>query len=163
MPWQWVTYGFLHGGMAHLFLNMFAFWMFGTAIERVWGSRLFLIYYMVCIVGAALVQTIVSWNEAYPTVGASGGTFGLLLAFGWMFPRAPIYFMLIPFPIQARYFVCIYGAFEIYMGFSELDTGIAHFAHLGGMLFGYLLILYWIGRLPIKPNRILRFSASGEH
>lgn len=157
MPWQWVTYGFLHGSIAHLCFNMLAFWMFGTAIERVWGSRPFLLYYMVCIVGAALVQTIVSWNGIHPTIGASGGTFGLLLAFGWMFPRAPIYVLLIPIPIQARYFVIIYGAVELYLGFSSFNTGIAHFAHLGGMLFGVLLILYWLGRLPIKPRRLLRF------
>ena len=158
MPWQWVTYGFLHGNLGHLFFNMLALWMFGSAIERVWGSRPFLIYYFVCIVGAAFVQTIVSWNSTFPTVGASGGVFGLLLAFGWMFPKAPIYFMFIPFPIQARYFVLIYGVVELYLGFSRFQTGIAHFAHLGGMLFGYVLILYWLGRLPVKPSRFLRFG-----
>jgi len=156
-PWQWITYGFLHGNFGHLFFNMFALWMFGSAIERVWGSRAFFIYYLVCVIGAAWVQTLVNWNGTVPTVGASGGVFGLLLAFGWMFPRAPIYFIFFPFPIQARYFVLMYGAVELALGFSRFNTGVAHFAHLGGMLFGYLLILYWLGRLPLKPKRFLRF------
>lgn len=153
LPWQLVTYGFLHAGLGHLFFNMFALWMFGTQIENTWGSRRFAIFYFACVIGAGLVQLVVATLEpgAYPTVGASGGVFGLLLAFGMMFPEQPIYIYFL-FPIKAKWFVIIFGVLELYGGVVGQST-VAHFAHLGGMLFGFLLIQYWRGRLPVKPER----------
>ena len=150
--WQLITYGFMHGGITHLLFNMFALWMFGSVIEKVWGSKRFLFYYLVCVAGAAVAQLIVSFGElAPPTVGASGGVFGLLLAFGMMFPRQPIYFIFLPVPIPAKWFVLGYGAIELFMGVTGTMAGVAHFAHLGGMVFGFLLIQYWLGKLPWKP------------
>ncbi len=148
--WQLVTYGWLHGGLAHLLLNMFGVFMFGSVIERVWGTKRFFVYYVACIVGAGLVQQVVV-SEGL-TVGASGGLFGLLLAFGLMFPRQPLYFLFIPFPIQARWAVLIYGGVELVLGLSNTWQGIAHFAHLGGMGTGLLLLLFWTNRLPLKPR-----------
>lgn len=154
--WQYLTYGFLHGGPTHLLFNMFGLWMFGTVIERAWGSKRFLAYYLVCVVGAALMQHLV-WDyfqtpqRPIPTVGASGGLFGLLLAFGLMFPNQRLLILFLPFPVKAKWFVLGYGAVELFLGVTGRQTGVAHFAHLGGMIFGYLLILYWTGRLPWKP------------
>ena len=146
--WQLVTYSFLHGGLLHLFTNMFALWMFGTQIERLWGARMFAVYYFVCVIGAGAVQLLVASMTVaetgpYPTIGASGGVFGLLLAFGMMFPNQRIMLLFPPIPIRAKWFVILYGAFELYAGITGTMTGIAHFAHLGGMLFGFLLIQYW--------------------
>lgn len=158
--WQLLSYGFLHGGLLHLFLNLFAMWMLGVQLEHAWGSRLFAIYYLVCVLGAGLIQLVVAsygvtGNEIYPTIGASGGVFGILLAFGMMFPNQRLVFLLIPVPIRAKYFVIAYGAFELLAGITGTTAGVAHFAHLGGMFFGLLLIQYWRGRLPIKPrNRV---------
>ena len=142
---QLVTYAFLHGGVMHLLLNMYALWMFGSRIENLWGSKVFTIYYFVCVVGAGLVQLFVSsqGENYYPTIGASGGVFGLLLAFGMFFPRERLILIFPPIPIEARWFVILYGAIELWFGVTGLAAGIAHFAHLGGMLFGFLLILYW--------------------
>lgn len=157
-PWQLVTYGFLHGNFAHIFFNMLALWMFGRDIELRWGSRRFAIYYFTCVVGAGLIQLIVATlslnagGRPYPTIGASGGTFGILLAFGMLFPYRQVMLLFPPIPMEARYFVIIFGGIELFLGVSGLSTGIAHFAHLGGMLFGFLLILYWRGKLPIKPK-----------
>ncbi|NND73080.1 MAG: rhomboid family intramembrane serine protease [Rhodothermales bacterium] len=157
--WQVVTYGFLHGGIGHLFFNMFALWMFGVQIEQDWGSRRFAIFYFVCVIGAAAAQLAVTYGApiSVPTIGASGGVFGILLAFGMMYPDRPIYFILIPIPIKAKYFVTFYGLVELYSGVARTGTGVAHFAHLGGMLFGFLLILYWRGKLPIKPKVYFRW------
>jgi membrane associated rhomboid family serine protease len=146
--WQIVSYAFLHAGPLHLFANMFAIWMFGTQIEHLWGSRLFAIYYFVCVVGAGLVQLVVATMAAsetgpYPTIGASGGVFGVLLAFGMMFPNQRIMLLIPPIPMRAKWFVILYGAFELYAGITGTMSGVAHFAHLGGMLFGFLLIQYW--------------------
>lgn len=146
--WQLVSYSFLHGGLLHLFVNMFAMWMFGTQIEYLWGSRLFAIYYVVCVVGAGLVQLLVASlavaeTGPYPTIGASGGVFGVLLAFGMMFPNQRIMLLIPPIPMRAKWFVVLYGAFELYAGITGTMSGVAHFAHLGGMLFGFLLIQYW--------------------
>lgn len=146
--WQVLTYGFLHGGMFHLLVNMFALWMFGVALENLWGSRRFAFYFLFCVVGAGLIQLIVATNAAadgtvYPTVGASGGVFGILLGFGMMFPNQLIVLLIPPIPMKAKYFVVAYGAFELWAGISGTVAGIAHFAHLGGMVFGLLLILYW--------------------
>lgn len=142
---QLVTYAFLHGGLMHLLLNMYALWLFGSRMENVWGSSAFAVYYFVCVVGAALVQLVVSSQsgEYYPTLGASGGVFGLLLAFGMTFPREILILVFPPVALQARWFVTIYGAIELWSGVTGTAAGVAHFAHLGGMLFGYLLILYW--------------------
>ena len=142
---QLVTYAFLHGGIAHLLLNMYALWMFGSRIENLWGSKVFTIYYFICVIGAGLVQLFVSSQSGdyYPTIGASGGVFGLLLAYGMFFPRQKLILIFLPIPIEARWFVILYGAIELWFGVTGLATGIAHFAHLGGMLFGFFLILYW--------------------
>jgi membrane associated rhomboid family serine protease len=156
--WQLLTYGFLHGGLLHLFLNLFAMWMLGVQLENAWGSRLFAIYYAICVLGAGLIQLFVAsygvmGDEIYPTIGASGGVFGILLAFGMMFPNQRLIFILLPVPIRAKYFVIAYGAFELFAGITGTIAGVAHFAHLGGMAFGFLVIQYWRGRLPIKPRR----------
>lgn len=142
---QLLTYGFLHGGFLHLFLNMYALWLFGTRLEMYWGSRDFAVYYLVCVLGAAIVQLVVSSvsGEYYPTIGASGGVFGLLLAFGMTFPREVLILIFPPIPIQARWFVLIYAAIELWAGVTGTASGIAHFAHLGGMLFGAVLLLLW--------------------
>jgi membrane associated rhomboid family serine protease len=153
-PWQVVTYSFLHGDLGHLFFNMFALWMFGVKLENFWGSKRFAIYYFVCVVGAALVHLPTSWGAPYPTLGASGGVFGILLAFGMIYPRDKIWLYFL-FPIEARWFVIMYGALELYAGITGAQDGIAHAAHLGGMLFGWLLLLFWRGRLPIKPGRVM--------
>lgn len=161
-PWQLVTYSFLHGGILHLFFNMFALWMFGAQIEHTWGSRRLLVYYFVCVIGAGLVQLwVVSMASSdggiYPTVGASGGVFGILLAFGMMFPEQRLLLLFPPIPIKAKWLVIGYGAIELWAGITGTAAGIAHFAHLGGMLFGLILILYWRGRLPIRPDRPMRW------
>lgn len=158
--WQLVTYGFLHGGMFHLLVNMFALWMFGSQLEAFWGSRPFLTFYFFCLVGAGLIQLIVATVAAgdgsiYPTIGASGAVFGILLGFGMMFPEQPVMLLFPPIPMKAKWFVILYGAFELWAGVSGSLAGVAHFAHLGGMAFGFLLIQYWRGRLPVKPARRL--------
>ncbi|WP_018174341.1 MULTISPECIES: rhomboid family intramembrane serine protease [unclassified Thioalkalivibrio] len=155
--WQLLTYGFLHGGLVHLSVNMFAVWMLGVQIENAWGSRPFALYFLICVIGAGLVQLMVTAygdnGMVYPTVGASGGVFGVLLAFGMMFPNQRLYLFFLPIPIKAKYFVIAYGALELYLGISGTLAGIAHFAHLGGMAFGFLAIQYWRGRLPIRPRQ----------
>lgn len=222
-PWQFITYMFLHGNFTHIFFNMFALWMFGYALENVWGPKRFLVYYLLTGIGAGIFHYVIFFFEINPVmsqissfvndpstaglmefisshqfkiseysgaiwkefqnfegtvtylqsfpddrkalqdavnfmvdyreyflnlpnvIGASGAVFGILLAFGLMFPntRIYIYFLL---PIKAKYFVLIYGAIELYLGFSQAGSSVAHFAHLGGMLFGYLLIRYWKSR-----------------
>jgi membrane associated rhomboid family serine protease len=142
--WQLVTYGFLHGGFAHIAFNMLALYMFGQDIERLFGSRFFLLYYLACIVAAALTHlAATAWMGAppLPTVGASGAMFGLLLAFGWFFPQRKLMLIFLPFPLPSRVFVALYGAIELVLGVTGTATGIAHFAHLGGMLGGWLVIL----------------------
>ncbi|MDT8450432.1 MAG: rhomboid family intramembrane serine protease [Wenzhouxiangellaceae bacterium] len=144
-PWQLLTYALLHGGIGHLFFNMFALYMFGLPIEQTWGSRRFAIYYVVCVLGAGLVQLATAWvsGGVYPTIGASGGVFGLLLAFGVMYPNQRILLLIPPVPIRAKYFVILYGLLTLFFGITGTMGGIAHFAHLGGMLFGLAMILYW--------------------
>lgn len=145
MPWQLLTYGFLHGNTTHIFFNMFGLWMFGRDIEQFMGSQRFLIYFLVCVVGAGIVQLIVAGMQGglYPTVGASGGVFGILLAYGLTFPNRIVVPLFPPIPMRAITFVIIYGLLELYLGVSGGAPGIANFAHLGGMLFGFLLIQYW--------------------
>lgn len=152
-PWQLFTYGFMHGGEAHLLFNLLALWMFGGDVERVLGPRRYLLYVLTCIVGAGLIQLVVATlsaqgGEPYPTVGASGGVFGILLAFGMAFPNRQVMLLIPPIPMKARTLVVVYGAVELVLGVSGTRTGIAHFAHLGGMLFGFLLLQYWRGRWP---------------
>ncbi len=159
MPWQLLTYGFMHGGFQHLFFNMLALYMFGGPLEQTWGSRRFTTYYLICIAGAGLCQLAVGWwmvqagNAAYPTLGASGGVFGLLLAYGMLFPYQQIMLLFPPIPMKARTFVILYGVAELFLGFTGLQPGVAHFAHLGGMLFGWLVIRYWRGQPPFGGNR----------
>lgn len=151
-PWQLVTYGFLHSQyqLSHIFFNMFALWMFGRELEHMMGSQRFLTYYGTSVIGAAIVQLIVASVQGgvYPTVGASGGVFGILLAYGLTFPNRTIMLMFPPIPMKAKYFVLCYGLLELYLGISGNAPGVANFAHLGGMLFGFLLLQYWQ-----KPRR----------
>ncbi len=144
-PWQLLTYGFLHGNLTHIAFNMFGLWMFGQDLERLWGSQRFLVYYLVCVVGAGVVQLIVAGLQGglYPTVGASGGLFGLLLAFGLTFPNRIVVPLFPPIPMRAITFVFLFGLLELYLGFSGAAPGIANFAHLGGMLFGFLMLRFW--------------------
>lgn len=167
--YQLVTYMFLHGGFEHLFFNMFAVWMFGRILEHVWGPKRFLFYYFVCGVGAGLCQElmqyidyvvelapyarvdmgggfIVSMGEYLNymnTVGASGAVYGILLAFGMLFPNEQMFIFPLPVPIKAKYFVVGYAVIELVLGLTNQGGNIAHFAYLGGMLFGFLLIMYW--------------------
>ena len=144
-PWQLVSYGFLHGSFNHLFFNMFAVWMFGTHLEKSWGIQRFVTYYAVCVIGAGIMQLLVQQIEGgiYPTIGASGGVFGLLLAYGVMWPENRIFLIFLPVPIKAKWFVLIYGAVELVFGITGSMPGIAHFAHLGGMFFGAGLLYKW--------------------
>ena len=146
--WQLVTYSFLHGSVMHLLLNMYALWLFGSRMENVWGSKAFALYYFVCVVGAGLVQLVVTTLGAeqgniYPTIGASGGVFGLLLAYGMAFPNEKLMLIFPPVALRAKWFVTIYGLIELWAGITGSEVGVAHFAHLGGMLFGFMLLLYW--------------------
>ena len=143
--WQLVTYSFLHGNVPHIFFNMFALYMFGSDVERLFGSRFFLAYYLVCVVAAAvshLAVTALGVAPPAPTVGASGGMFGVLLAFGWYFPQRRVLLLFPPIPMSARVFVTLYGALELVLGVTGTQQGVAHFAHLGGMLGGWLMIEY---------------------
>lgn len=141
-PWQLVSYMFLHAGFGHLFFNLFALWIFGQPIEQAWGTRRFTFYYFVTGIGAALLHMLIGGGGA-PTVGASGAVYGILLAFGMMFPNRIIMLLFPPIPLPAKYFVLIYGAIELFSGVMRTSSGVAHFAHLGGMLVGYLLIRHW--------------------
>ncbi|HET6197932.1 MAG TPA: rhomboid family intramembrane serine protease [Acetobacteraceae bacterium] len=166
MPWQLLTYAFLHANLMHVGFNMLALVMFGSPLEYTWGNRRFLTYYLVCVVGAGLCQLVVaSWLSgqglAYPTIGASGGIFGLLFAYGMLFPNQRVMLLIPPIPMKARTLVIVYGAIELLLGASGLQPGVAHFAHLGGMLFGWLLIRYWRGQPPFgkrgpRRPRIIR-------
>lgn len=182
---QLITYMFMHGGFLHVFFNMFAVWMFGRILEQVWGPKRFLFYYLVCGIGAGVIQEIVTgihyatlqaglspeaveavmnegagalqnnMNYVDPamaalnltlnssTVGASGAVYGILLAFGMLFPNERMFIFPLPFPIKAKYFVIGYALIELYSGFANNGDNVAHFAHLGGMIFGFLLIMYW--------------------
>jgi membrane associated rhomboid family serine protease len=155
-PWQVVSYSFLHAGGTHLGFNMLALFMFGAEVEHALGSSKYLLYYLVCVVAAALIQlavTIMHVSQAGYTIGASGGVFGLLLAFGMLFPRRKLVPLLLPIPMPAWLFVTLYGAIELWLGVTQTQEGVAHFAHLGGMLGGWLLLQYWRGRRPPAPSR----------
>ena len=168
--WQLFTYMFMHHDYMHIFFNMFALWMFGCVVERVWGPKRFLLYYIICGVGAGLIQEISQFVSLYvmnsdqnismlqlfnldettrsalnlwTTVGASGAIYGILLAFGMIFPEERIFIFPLPIPIKGKWFVMIYVVVELLSALSTSTDGVAHFAHLGGMLFGFILIKYW--------------------
>ncbi len=169
-PWQFLTHMFMHGDIGHLFSNMFALWMFGSILENIWGLKRFLIFYLLCGLGAALAHMIVLYQEMKPileafkqlpsdhqqalfysdefklntaTLGASGAVFGCLAAFGYLFPNTYIYLYFLV-PLKAKWFVILYAAFELYSGIANsAGDNVAHFAHLGGALVGFILVYYW--------------------
>lgn len=156
--YQLVTHMFLHGNFTHLFFNMFALYMFGSALEGQWGRNRFLFFYFFAGLGGAIFQ-IISWklglmgmspleqqyflSTPFRVIGASGAVFGVLAGFGMLFPNVELLLLFPPIPIKAKYFVAIYGLLEIVLGFSNLQTGVAHLAHVGGLAFGLILIFYW--------------------
>ncbi|MEG1563798.1 MAG: rhomboid family intramembrane serine protease [Bacteroides sp.] len=168
-PAQLFTYMFMHAGWTHIFFNMFAVWMFGRILEQTWGPKRFLFYYILCGIGAGLIQELVQFIHyetvlsAYTgvdtgmgvipmgeylnqmtTVGASGAVYAILLAFGMLFPNEQMFIFPLPFPIKAKYFVIGYAVIELYSGLANnASDNVAHFAHLGGMIFGFILIMYW--------------------
>ena len=150
-PWQLLTYSILHANLWHLLFNMYALWMFGSDLERVWGPKRFLNLYLASVITAALGQLAVAGAagaEPYPTIGASGGVFGLLLGFAMYFPHRTIVLLIPPVPMPAWLFVTLFGMLELYLGVTGTQAGIAHFAHLGGMLGAWILIQYWRTRPP---------------
>lgn len=154
MPWQVVTYAFLHFNFNHLLFNMLGLWMFGGQLEEVWGEKRFVQFYGASVLTAAVTQLVVNYavGAMAPTIGASGGIFGLLLAFAMLYPNRMIlvFFVL---PMKAKYFVGLYGLIELYQGVYMTNAGVAHFAHLGGMLGGWLTIRYWRGQAPFMRRR----------
>lgn len=165
-PYQIITHMFMHGGFFHILFNMYTLFIFGSVLENVWGGKKFLLYYLVTGVGAAIIHSLVMYMEASslahameagnflaqekmfalmrtPTVGASGAIYGLLLAYGMLFPNNVMQLLFPPVALKAKYFVLIFGALELFLGLSDTGSDIAHFAHLGGMIFGYFLIIYW--------------------
>lgn len=185
--YQLFTYMFAHGGFSHIFFNMFALWMFGCIVERTWGAKKFLTYYIVCGVGAGLFQELAQFAQFYfiaseqlphftlaqtmkvananaaflnlwTTVGASGAVYGILLAFGMLYPEERIFIFPLPVPIKAKWFVMGYAAIELFMAYSSTGDGVAHLAHLGGMVFGFFLIRYWRRHPDIRYSR-----RSGQH
>lgn len=155
MPWQLATYAFLHGGLTHLAFNMFGLWMFGSELERIWGPRRLGLFYAVSVLAAAVVQLSVTalLGTQVPTVGASGGLFGLLIGFAMVFPQRKIVPLLPPIPMPAWLFVTLYGLIELTLGVTGTASGVAHFAHLGGLLGGWLVMRYWRGQLPFGRRR----------
>ena len=146
LPWQIVTYSFLHGNSLHLLVNMLGLFMFGSEVERVLGVRRYFTYYLVSVLSAAIAQLVMSALTAgppYPTVGASGGVFGLLLAYGMFFPHRMVMLIFPPIPMPARVFVIVHAAIELYLGVTGTQAGVAHFAHLGGMLGGFVMLRRW--------------------
>ncbi len=147
LPWQVLTYAFVHAGPQHLLFNMFGVYMFGSDLERVWGPRRYLTYYLTCALAAAVAQIAVTsiTGAYYPTVGASGAIFGLLLAYAMVFPNRTLMLLFPPIPMRAPVFVAVYGLFELVLGVTGTQEGVAHFAHLGGMVGGFLLMRAWKG------------------
>ena len=153
-PYQIITHMFMHGSISHLFFNMFAVFMFGPPLENLWGAKRFLFFYLFTGFGALILHLFVKYLELHylganplpanvPVLGASGAVFGLLVGFGLNFPNTQLMLLFPPIPIRAKYFVAGYAVIELFLGLGNFNTGIAHFAHLGGALFGLLLILYW--------------------
>lgn len=185
-PWQLITHMFMHGSISHIFFNMFGVYMFGSVLERYWGGKKFILFYLISGLGALSLHEFIAWREVHsllqqlppqmsqeafngtltrvspeyftaaqslinvintPMVGASGCLFGLLMAYGFMFPNSEMMLMFIPYPIKAKYFVIGYGAIELLMALSNrTNDHVAHFAHLGGMLVGYIILKYWQNR-----------------
>jgi membrane associated rhomboid family serine protease len=139
--WQLFTYIFLHGGISHILFNLLALWMFGGELESYWGSGKFLRYFLFCGIGAGICTVVFSPYQVIPVVGASGAIYGILLAFGWLFPNRPIYMYFIV-PIPAKYFVIIFGLIELYLSIEGTGGGVAHLTHLGGLIFGILYMAY---------------------
>ena len=144
-PWTFVTYMFLHGDFFHLFFNMYALFLFGSVLERVWGTKKFLFYYFATGVGAGLIHIGVQYmtGDVYPTIGASGAIFGLLIAYAMLYPNAIMGLIFPPVTMKAKWFVLIYAALELLLGVSGAQSGVAHFAHLGGLVVGLIIMLYW--------------------
>ena len=165
-PWQVVSHMFMHGGFWHIFFNMYTLFIFGSVLERVWGTKKYLLFYFVTGLGAAALHTGVQWIEVQhymsqiaagdpaaaqnigdlmriPTVGASGAIYGLQLGYGMLYPDAVLALIFPPIALKAKWFVIIFAVIELLTGLTGTGGGVAHFAHLGGMLFGWLLILYW--------------------
>ena len=149
MPWQLLTYAFLHGSVMHIAFNMYGLWLFGTEIESLVGRKAFLQLYFASVVSAALMQILVTsmTGNVYPTVGASGGVFGLLLAYGIFFPKRKLMLLIPPIPMPAWLFVTLYAVLELTLGVTGSQQGVAHFAHLGGMVGGFLVINHWRNRI----------------
>jgi membrane associated rhomboid family serine protease len=154
MPWQIATYAFLHGDIFHLLLNMFGLYAFGAELEMVWGRKRFIQFYAASVVAAALCQLVLCavMGSTHATLGASGGLFGLLLAFGMLFPERTIVPLIPPIPMKAKYFVALFGGIELFLGVLSPGGSVAHFAHLGGMLGGYLMLRYWRGQPPFGKH-----------
>ena len=150
-PWQLVTYMFMHGGMFHLFFNMYTLYFFGMALEHVWGTKKFLVFYFVTGIGAALVHLLIQWlTGSYAiTVGASGAIYGVLMGFAMLYPETEMRLLFPPVVMKAKWFVLVFAGIELLLGVTGTQAGVAHFAHLGGLIFGYFLIMYW------KKNRKL--------
>jgi membrane associated rhomboid family serine protease len=150
MPWQLVTYAFAHASLTHIAFNMYGLWMFGSELERVWGPRRLAVFYFVSVLAAAIAQLAVSalLGSDAPTLGASGGLFGLLVGFAMLFPQRRIVLLIPPIPMPAWVFVTLYGVIELTLGVTGTQAGVAHFAHLGGLLGGWLVIRYWRGQPP---------------
>jgi membrane associated rhomboid family serine protease len=155
-PWQILSYAFLHGNLTHIAFNMFALWMFGGPVETALGPRRFTFFYFACVIGAACAQLAVialfQPDHFYPTVGASGGVFGLLLAFAMFYPRARLALIFVPIPVPAPIFVAGYMILELVLGITGTQAGVAHFAHLGGAIVGFVLIQYWRAQAA-RPSR----------
>jgi membrane associated rhomboid family serine protease len=145
MPWQLVTYAFLHGSFMHIAFNMYGLWLFGREVEYMLGRRVFLQLYFASVISAGLMQLLATGLSGgdYPTIGASGGVFGVLLAYGLFFPNRVIMLLIPPVPMPARVFVVLYAGLELILGVTGTEAGVAHFAHLGGMIGGYLVIRHW--------------------
>ncbi len=155
MPWQVVSYAFLHGNITHIAFNMFGLWMFGRELEDLWGTRRFALFYAVSVLAAAALQLLVtaSLGIMAPTIGASGGLFGLLLGFAMMFPQRTIVPLIPPIPMPAWLFVRLYGLIELTLGVIGSASGVAHFAHLGGLFGGWMVIRYWRNQPPFGTSR----------
>lgn len=158
--WQWLTHMFMHGGVWHVLFNMYALFIFGSVLERALGTRRFLIFYFICGFGAMLLHTGVEYLEAQrylslgldgayirllrtPTLGASGAIYGVLMGFAMLYPNAVLTLIFPPIPLKAKWWILIFAAIELFTGITGTADGVAHFAHLGGMIFGFLLILLW--------------------
>ena len=144
-PWQLVTYMFMHGGFGHLFFNMYTLYIFGSVLERIWGTKKFLLFYFVTGIGAALVHILVQYltGSFALTVGASGAIYGILMGYAVLYPDSIMTLIFPPISLKAKWFVLIFAAIELFLGVTGTQAGVAHFAHLGGLVFGYLLMLYW--------------------